>query len=214
MFRSLFNRTPNKTLPAVANLTLGRTFTVDVVERKLIPEDALLVAPESDLQIVAQGIVDLGEQSFLHRFYPNDDRFLLQVQGGDGHKDTRIDEIVLWYAFDVRYLSKNEDWNKLKTAIRKASFALPSGTETTEYSRVWFDHTPEDEAPMGYIEDIHDTDGAETSNKIYQTAMLFGRGLSDGTDEMLLVNLEEPEDGERAASFLIGRAIPQHALLT
>lgn len=214
MFRSLFNRTPNKSLPEVANLTLGRTFAVDVVERKLIPEDALFVAPDRDLQIVAQGICDLGEQSFLHRFYPNDDRFLLQVQGGDGHKDMRIDEIVLWYAHEVRYLSKDEDWDKLKTAMRGASFVLSNGVETTEFSRVWFDHNPGDEAPMGYIEEIHDTEGGEPTNKIYQTAMLFGRGLSDGSDEMLLVNLEEPEEGECAASFLIGRAIAQHALFT
>ncbi len=214
MFRSLFNRTPDESLPEVANLKLGRTFTVDAVERKLIPEDALFVAPESALQIVAQGVCDLGEQSFLHRFYPNDDRFLLQVQGGDGHKDPRIDEIVLWYAYEVQYLSNNEDWDKLKKAIRRSSFVLSAGTGTIEFSRVWFANTQEDEAPMGYIEDIRDKDDAEPANKIYQTAMLYGRGLKDGTDEMLLVNLEEPEEGDRAASFLIGRAIPPHALFT
>jgi len=214
MFRSLFDRKPVEQLPEVANLTVGRTFSIDPIEMKLLGKDALFQPPEADFKIVAQGFCDLGEQSFLHRFYPDDDRFILQVQGGNGRSDTRIDEIVLWYVYDVQYLSRDREWDAAKAEMRKAQFTLPSEAGPIAFDRVWFDHTDADEDPMTYHEDVYETKDASLSSKVYQTAMLFGRGLADGSDEMLLVNLEEPDQADRAVSHLVGRAIPPHSLLT
>jgi len=214
MFRLLFNRKPTAQVPEVANLTIGRTFSIDPIELKLIGKDALFIAPETDLRIVAQGFCDLGEQSYLHRFYADDDRFILQVQGGDGTSDARIDEIVLWYAFDVQYVSKDSDWTKRLQAIGASQFDLKTDSGSIVYQRVWFAHSDANEDPMTYFEDVRETKDARTLARIYQSAMLFGRGLKDGSDEMLLVNLEEPDEGDRAVSHLVGRSIPPHSLLT
>ncbi|WP_299292563.1 DUF2491 family protein [uncultured Tateyamaria sp.] len=214
MFRSLFSRKPTKNIPEISNLTIDRAFHIDPVEMKLVGKDSIFVSPEIDLRIVAQGYSDLGEQSFLHRFYPDDDRFILQIQGGDGVSDKRIDEIVLWYAFDVRYISQDDEWSGMKQKMSAAQFSLPTQDGAIVFQRVWFNHSDAAEDPMTYFEDVHENRESQKGRSVFQTAMLFGRGLKDGSDEMLLVNMEEPEDGDRAVSYLVGRAIPMHSLVT
>lgn len=214
MFRSLFRRKKAASVPEIAGLTIGRSVTIDPIELKLLSADTLLDPPQSGFMICAQGHCDLGEQSHLHRFYTDDDRYLLQVQGGAGDEDDRVDEIMLWYAYDVQYPSRAADWNDLKTRQRQSRFDLPTDAGSLTFERAWFSHSEAAEDPMTYWEELRETRDSAAPARIFQTAMLFGRGLSDGSDEMLLVNLEEPEDGERAASFLIGRALPRHALIT
>lgn len=214
MFRSLFKRKTIERAPEIENLTIGRTFSIDPVELKLVGKDALFVPPETDMKVVAQGFCDLGEQSYLHRMYPDDDRFLLQFQGGDGIDDTRIDEIVIWYAFDVQYISQDHEWRKAEQRIRASYFDLSSDSTLVRYQRVWFDHSDADEDPMTYFEDVREKRDDKAEARIFQTAMLFGRGLEDGSDEMLLVNMEEPKDGDRVVSYLVGRLIPRHSLVT
>ncbi|AUQ48360.1 hypothetical protein PhaeoP83_00030 [Phaeobacter inhibens] len=214
MFRSLFNRKKANSVPEVAGLTIGRSVTIDPIELKLLGVDTLLEPPQTGFMICAQGHCDLGEQSHLHRFYTDDDRYLLQIQGGDGYEDDRVDEIMLWYAYDVQYPSRDADWNDLRTRQRQSRFDLQAETSSVAFKRAWFGHSDMVEDPMTYWEDVRETRDSAAPSRIFQTAMLFGRGLSDGRDEMLLVNLEEPEDGERSASFLIGRVLPRHALIT
>ncbi|MBO9395099.1 DUF2491 family protein [Shimia sp. R9_2] len=214
MFLSLFNRKKAPSVPEVAGLTIGRSVTIDPIELKLLGADTLLDPPQTGFMICAQGHCDLGEQSHLHRFYTDDDRYLLQIQGGDGVEDNRIDEIMLWYAYDVQYPSRDADWSDLKTRQRQSRFDLQTETGNVTFERAWFNHSDADEDPMTYWEDVRETRDSAAPARIFQTAMLFGRGLSDGRDEMLLVNLEEPEGAERAASFLIGRGLPRHALIT
>lgn len=67
---------------------------------------------------------------------------------------------------------------------------------------------------MTYWEDVYEVRDSQEPSRIFQSAMLFGRGLEDSSDEMLLVNLEEPVDGEKSVSFLVGLALPQHVLIT
>lgn len=214
MFRSLFNRKKAPSTPEVAGLTIGRSVTIDPIELKLLGADTLLDSPQTGFMICAQGHCDLGEQSHLHRFYTDDDRYLLQIQGGDGVEDNRIDEIMLWYGYDVQYPSRDADWSDLKTRQRQSRFDLQTDTGNVTFDRAWFNHSDADEDPMTYWEEVRETRDSAAPARIFQTAMLFGRGLSDGRDEMLLVNLEEPEGAERAASFLIGRVLPRHALIT
>lgn len=214
MFRSLFNRKKAASVPEVAGLTVGRSLTIDPIELKLLGADTLLEPPQTGFMICAQGHCDLGEQSHLHRFYTDDDRYLLQIQGGDWVEESRVDEIMLWYAYDVQYPSRDAEWNDLRMRQRQSRFDLQTEAGSVEFERAWYSHSDAGEDPMTYWEDVRETRGSAAPARIFQTAMLFGRGLSDGSDEMLLVNLEEPENGERAASFLIGRDLPRHALIT
>jgi hypothetical protein len=146
----------------------------------------------------------------MHRFYPDDDRYLIQMQGGDGHKDERVDEIMLWYFFDVKYPSSDAEWNRTKQALRQTSFTLESEGNSYHYDRAWFDTSTTPEDPMTYWEEVCDDRSGAGKRRIFQTAMLFARSLKDGKEEMLLVNMEEPENAERTIAYMIGFPIEKH----
>jgi hypothetical protein len=80
------------------------------------------------------------------------------------------------------------------------------------YERVWFDGSAGPEDPITYWETVHDNLSGNESRRIFQNAMLFGRELTDGGDEMLLVNMEEPEDGDRCVSYMVGRSLTQYQI--
>ncbi|MCJ8335116.1 MAG: YjfK family protein [Epibacterium sp.] len=214
MFRSWFKRPQTPATPEVLGLTIGRAIRLDTMEFRLLPHDSLFVGPETDMMVTAQGACDLGEQSFLHRFYPDDDRFLLQVQGGDGHEDPRVDELMLWFFHDVQYPAGETAWKDHLTRLRQPRFALHTETGTVEFERAWFNDSPIAQDPVTYWEEVRDSREQSEPTRIFQSAMLFARTATDGRDDMLLVNMEEPEHGERAVSFMIGRSLPQHSLIT
>lgn len=210
MFGSLFKRSKDNQPPEILGLTIGRGITFDPIALRMLPEDSLLERPESTLMITAQGHCDLGEQSHMHRFYPDDDRFLIQFQGGDGHQDERIDEIMLWYFYDVKYPSGDGEWDSLKQAIRQTTFTLEGEGQDYRFERAWFDTSNAPEDPMTYWEEVCDDRSGAGKRRIFQTAMLFARPLKDGKDEMLLINMEEPENAERSIAFMIGFPIERH----
>lgn len=210
MFGSLFKRSKEWQPPEILGLTIGRGITFDPIALRLLPADSLLERPDTTLMITAQGHCDLGEQSHMHRFYPDDDRFLIQIQGGDGEADTRVDEVMLWYFFDVQYPTSDAEWSRLKDAIRQTTYTLPHEGTDYRFERAWFDTSSTPEDPMTYWEEICDDRSGGGRRRIFQTAMLFARPLQEGRDEMLLVNLEEPDNAERSIAYMIGFPLEQH----
>ncbi len=202
-------------LPEMLGITIGRAVTVDSISVKLLPKDSLIEVPQLTFSIVAQGHSDLGEQSHLHRFYPDDDSVLLQIQGGDGIKDERVDEIMLWSYYDVKYPSTDQQWHDIRRSICQTTFSLPGPEGNVVFERAWFDSSDQPEEPMQYWETISEDESGKSKRKIFQTAMLFARELSDGKDEMLLINMEEAEgSGERSVAYMLGRSLSQHELNT
>ncbi|MEO9528029.1 DUF2491 family protein [Roseibium sp.] len=210
MFGSLFKRSKGWQPPEVLGLTIGRGITFDPIALRLLPADSLIERPDTTLMITAQGHCDLGEQSHMHRFYPDDDRFLIQFQGGDGETDERVDEIMLWYFHDVQYPSGDAEWGRMKTAIRQTGYTLRGEDGDHRFERAWFDTSTAPEDPMTYWEDVCDARDGSGRRRIFQTAMLFARPLKDGRDEMLLINMEEPEGAERSVAFMIGFPLERH----
>ncbi|WP_299476140.1 DUF2491 family protein [uncultured Roseibium sp.] len=210
MFGSLFKRSKEWQPPEILGLTIGRGITFDPIALRLLPAESLLERPDTTLMITAQGHCDLGEQSHMHRFYPDDDRFLVQIQGGDGEADTRVDEVMLWYFFDVQYPTSDTEWNRLKDAIRQTTYTVPHEGTDYRFERAWFDTSSTPEDPMTYWEEICDDRSGGGRRRIFQTAMLFARPLQEGRDEMLLVNLEEPDNAERSIAYMIGFPLEQH----
>ncbi|MET1413313.1 DUF2491 family protein [Roseibium sp. HPY-6] len=210
MFGSLFKRSKEWLPPEILGLTIGRGITFDSIALRLLPADSLIERPDTTLMITAQGHCDLGEQSHMHRFYPDDDRFLVQIQGGDGEADTRVDEVMLWYFFDVQYPTNDADWSRYKDAIRQTTYTLPYDGKDYRFERAWFDTSSAPEDPMTYWEEICDDRSGGGRRRIFQTAMLFARPLQDGRDEMLLVNLEEPDNAERSIAYMIGFPLEEH----
>jgi hypothetical protein len=200
-------------LPEVLGVTIGRAVTVDSISVKLLPQDSLIEVPQLTFSIVAQGHCDLGEQSHLHRFYPDDDALLLQIQGGDGVTDERVDEIMLWSYYDVQYPSTDHQWREIRRSICQKTFSLSTSGGDVLFERAWFDSSDQPEEPMQYWESVNEDRSGKSRRKIFQSAMLFARELSDGKDEMLLVNMEEVEGtSERSVAFMLGRSLSQHEL--
>lgn len=199
-------------VPELLNVTIGRSVEIDELAYKLWPEDCLVDISSPVLSVVAQGHCDLGEGSHLHRFYPEEDHLLLQMQGGDGHENTNIDEIMLWSYHDVTYPGSDAAWKADFDAIRQPAFMLRDGEQSFAFERAWFDHSAEAQDPMTYWETVHDDRSGNEGRRIYQTAMLYARRLDDGEDEFLLVNMEEPENGERCVTYMVGRPITRHQL--
>jgi hypothetical protein len=197
-------------IPTLLNVTIGRAVEVERLAYEFWPDDCLVELDSSTLEIVAQGQCDLGEGAHLHRFYPDSDSCLLQMQGGDGVDDTTVEEIVIWSYLDVLYPSSDAAWSQIAESIRQTKISLPKHGVT--YDRVWFDGSTGPEDPITYWETVNDDLSGDRSRRIFQTAMLFGRSLSDGGDEMLLVNMEEPEDGDRCVSYMVGRSLTQHQI--
>ncbi|MGH0003701.1 DUF2491 family protein [Pseudovibrio ascidiaceicola] len=202
-------------LPELLGVTIDRAVTVDSVSIKLLPEDSLIEIPQQTFSIVAQGHCDLGEQSHLHRFYPDDDSILLQMQGGDGIEDQRIDEIMLWSYYDVKYPGSDHLWKAIQQSIRQRTYMLNGPNCEVFYERAWFGDSDQPEEPIQYWEKVSENQTDKEPRRIFQTAMLFARELSDGKDEMLLVNMEEVEGtGERSVAYMLGRSLSQHELQT
>lgn len=195
----------------VLALTIGRTVEIDALAYRFWPEDGLVKIDVPSWLIVAQGHVDLGEGSFLHRFYPSDDNSILQLQGGDG-EGAEIDEIIVWTYHHEIYPSGDAEWNKIAKSIRAPKFHLENTKAV--YSRAWFNEHEEDVDPISYWETVYENRTGTKKRRIFQTAMLFARTLSDGEDEMLLVNMEEPENGDKMVCFMTGRQLTAQHLAT
>ena len=210
---NFLNRFKSETGPAVPTLydvTIGRAVEIEEMAYKLWPDDCLIELASPTLSIVAQGHCDLGEGAHLHRFYPDDDSALLQMQGGDGFDNTEIEEIVLWTYLDVSYPSSETTWKEIRAQIRQPQYELPN--DGPRFERAWFGDTTGEQDPITYWETVHDDLKGKNTRRIFQTSMLYGRTLSDGSDEMLLVNIEEPDGGDRCLSLMVGRSLTRHQL--
>lgn len=210
MFDKLFGKkkTPAFQLPEPLHLTIDRSVSIEPMAWKFWPDDCLIDIASGDLNIIAQGQIDLGEGVWAHRFYPDEDSLMLQFRGGDGIHDTSIEEVNLWYFHDVQYPSSDQAWQDMADKIRAPGFTYAG----KHFDRVWFDSSDQAEDPVSMWETIYDDRQGENRRKVYQTCMLYGRFLSDGEPEFLLVNMEEPEGGDRCITYMIGRHLGQHQL--
>lgn len=204
MFDLFKRKKPTPTLAEIARLTIGRTALIDPLALRLLPEDSLVTVPSPTLPIVAQGKADMGEGVFLHRFYPDEDSVLLQILGGDGINDHSVSEITLFTVHECFYPSDDGDWNGWRERMRQTRFAIPSGGPLFE--RVWFGNSERPEDPVSFWETVYDDRKAESGRRIFQTCMLFVRRIGE-VDEFLLVNQEEPEQGDRCVSLLVGMSL-------
>lgn len=203
------DKTDQSPVVEMMGLTIGRTVEIDPLAFKFWPDDCLVEAERDSWLVVAQGLIDLGEGSFLHRFYPADDNSMIQVQGGDGVNHRDINEIMIWTYFGNSYPRDAAAWQGYLNQIKQPRFQL--GADNTVYDRVWFADETGETDPMSYWETVYDNRSGTKSRRIFQTAMLYGRELSDGSDEMLLVNMEEPDFGDRSVCYMLGKTLnPQN----
>lgn len=211
MFRKLFgsDKSPRPpALPAPLHLTLGRVIEIDPLVPRLIPAGSAFSLPATSLPVVAQGLADLGERTWLHRFYPDEEGVFLQIVGGDFRQVERIDEIILWSVADCTYPGPEE-----LARVERRMLAPTWEHGGALYRSTWSEAGLE--GLTCFWEDIHsqDQDPARGPRRIYQKCAAFARALGDDFRELLVMAIEEPQDDVPCLSTLIGIQISENQLL-
>lgn len=205
MFNRLFGRKQaleGNQLPVIRNVTLGRSMTIDPLAWRRFG-DALKFPFDGDtLQIVAQGVVELGEGGFVHRFYTDDDIMFQAVSNDREGQD--VTDVTLFAPWDSAYptrASEREAWRSRLSAVSFTAEGLP------EYRRFWFDDIATVQEPVSFWEDVHDDRDGIVDRRIFQTCMLFARDLDSDGRELLLAIDQENEAGEVSFEIMLGVAL-------
>lgn len=207
MFKSLFgNKTaapaPAPSLATVRNITLGRTVWLDTLAWRRFGDEARFALDRDTLEITAQGLVDLKDGGFVHRFYTDDD-IMFQVVSDDA-EGQRINDITVFAPWESAYPGSRADHNAWDRRLRARSFMAPG---LPEYRRLWFGEEAESQEPVTFWEDVHDDRDGIPDRKIFQTCMLFARDFDGGGQELLLALTQENEDREASFEIMLGVAL-------
>jgi len=200
MFSRLFGKNREAPgLPVVRNITIGRSLRVDPLAWRRFGSDARFALDRDTLEIVAQGLVDLGADGFVHRFY-TDDEVMFQVHSGD-REGVGSEDHTLFAPWSSAYPTSAADRRRWRDRLQARTFTdegLP------EYRRFWFGDAAETQAPVTFWENVYDDRAGEVARRIYQTCMLFARELPQEGRELLLALEMEPEGGEPTHEVMVG----------
>ncbi len=205
MFNRLFGRKQplaGTQLPVIRNVTLGRSMMLDPLAWRRFG-DALRFPFDGDtLQVVAQGLVELGEGGFIHRFY-TDDHVMFQAVSND-RDGQDISDVTLFAPWDSAYPG-----SAVERPAWRARLSAPSFTAQglPEYRRFWFGDSAPVQDPVSFEEELHDDRDGVVDRRIFQTCMLFARDLPGEGRELLLAIEQESESGEISFEIMLGVAL-------
>jgi len=202
MFSRLFGRkepAPESALPAIRNVTLGRTVWLDPLAWKRFGADTKFPLDRDTLEITAQGLVDLKDGGFVHRFY-TDDHVMFQAVSDD-RAGQRLTDVTIFVPWDSAYPGGRADRDAWGKRLRARSF---NAAGLPEYHRFWFGEEAESQEPVTFWEELHDDRDGVPDRKIFQTCMLFARDLPGEGRELLLAIEMETEDREVSFETMIG----------
>jgi hypothetical protein len=198
MFNRLFGRRgdaiPEAALPQVRNVTIGRTVMIDMLAWRRFGDDARLPLERDTLEIVAQGLVELDDGGFVHRFY-TDDHVMFQLVTTD-RAGLHVNDISLFAPWDSAYpasRAEREAWRRRISAPTFETSGLPV------FERLWFGAGEGLQPPVSFWEDLHDDRDGKVDRRIFQTCMLYERELGpagEGAGRELLLAIEQEEDGQ------------------
>lgn len=205
MFDRLFGRKQaleGPALPTVRNITIGRTAMLDPLAWRRFG-DALRFPWDGDtLHIVAQGLVELSEGGFVHRFY-TEDHIMFQAVSND-RVGQDITDVTLFAPWESRYPgspSEQSEWRRRLSAPSFTADGLP------EYRRFWMGDEAPVQEPVSFWEDLHDDRDGIVDRRIFQRCMLFARDIEPAGRELLLAIEQESEAGEASFEIMLGIAL-------
>lgn len=185
------------------NLRIGAAVDIDTLPFRM-HEDALhFKLPEETILIVAQGFIDLGDGSYVHRYYAGDDT-MIQVMTVNGTEDQHVEEITLYVPYQSYYpdsVGEWAQWTEKGGKLGAASYRMDDGTE---YKRIWFDTTDGYAEPVQYKEFVYEDPESDECRENFQKAMLYGRNLEVGKKNEYLLLTVESYSGEETVELLIG----------
>ncbi|MHC8323726.1 DUF2491 family protein [Pseudomonas sp. GB2N2] len=192
--------TANETQPAVGplGLGLGKGVMFDSTLKLLLDEKTAVIIPDSQ-QIWSNGTVDLGQSTWLSRYYMNDEDYWLQVHT-TGDIAGQVESVILFNYLSSVTLSSEAELRRL--AGPQSLIGLPTYThEGAEYTRVWGTEDGQTEL-VALSEQLKNPD---ESYSIEHRSMLYARetGLTDRR-EFLLFSVEEDAEGTISLSTSLG----------
>lgn len=205
MFDRLFGRKQAlaaSQLPTIRNVTLGRSVVLDPLAWRRFGDELRFPFDGDTLQIVAQGLVELSEGGFVHRFY-TDDHIMFQAVSND-RAGQDVTDVTLFAPWDSSYpgsTSERPAWRNRLSAPSFTAEGLP------DYRRFWFGDTAPVQDPVSFWEDLHDDRDGIVDRRIFQTCMLFARDLAGDGRELLLAIEQESDAGEVSFEIMLGVAL-------
>ncbi len=190
-------------VPTPLGLHIGAAVDVDTLPLRMNADQIHVQLPDETLLIAAQGYVELGDGSYVHRFYNATDT-MIQVLTVGGVEDRHIEEITLFVPYKSYYPSSEGEWARWVAKggkIGAASFHLDDGTE---FTRLWFSTTEGYAEPVEFTESVYEDPDSDAHENVYHKVMLYGRNLEAGKkNEYLLASVEDYEN-ERTVELMVG----------
>ncbi|MCO8311106.1 DUF2491 family protein [Pseudomonas mandelii] len=192
--------TANETLPAIGplGLALGKGVMFDTTLKLLLDGNTTVVIPGSQ-QIWSAGTVDLGQSTWLSRYYMNDEDHWLQVHTS-GDIAGQVESVILFNY--LSYITINSESELRRLAGPESLIGLPTYNHNgVEYTREWGTESGQTEL-VALSEHLKNPD---ESYSIEHRSMLYARetGLTDRR-EFLLFSVEEDAEGTISLSTSLG----------
>jgi hypothetical protein len=196
MFGKLFGNKGGEArpaLPVIRNVTIGRTVVLDPLAWRRFGAETKFALDRDTLEITAQGLIQLNDGAFVHRFY-TDDEILFQVVSDD-REGQKANDFTVFVPWASEYPADRADRDLWTQRLRARAFQ-PEGLPA--YTRLWFGEEAAEQDPVTLWEDVYyNRDADRPDRRLFQTTMLFNRDLAGGDGRELLLALTlEPEDSK------------------
>jgi hypothetical protein len=179
-------------------LALGKGVMFDTSLRLLLDGNTTVTIPGSQ-QIWSNGTIDLGQSTWLSRYYMNDEDYWLQVHT-TGDIAGQVESVILFNYLSYITISSEAELRRL--AGPQSLIGLPTYTHNgVEYTREWGTENGQTEL-VALSEQLKNPD---ESYSIEHRSMLYARetGLTDRR-EFLLFSVEEDAEGTISLSTSLG----------
>jgi len=189
-----------QTLPNTGPLGLapGKGVMFDSSLKLLLDEKTSVVIPGSQ-EIWSNGTVDLGQSTWLSRYYMNDEDYWLQVHT-TGEIAGQVESVILFNYLSYVTVSSEAELRRL--AGPQSPIGLPTYTHNgVEFTRVWGSEAGQTEL-VAMTEHVVNP---EEAYSVEHRSMLYARdtGLTDRR-EFLLFSVEEDAEGTISLSTSLG----------
>ncbi|HCT05616.1 MAG TPA: DUF2491 domain-containing protein [Pseudomonas sp.] len=189
-----------QTLPSTGPLGLapGKGVMFDSSLKLLLDEKTSVVIPGSQ-EIWSNGTVDLGQSTWLSRYYMNDEDYWLQVHT-TGEIAGQVESVILFNYLSYVTVSSEAELRRL--AGPQSPIGLPTYTHNgVEFTRVWGSEAGQTEL-VAMTEHVVNP---EEAYSVEHRSMLYARdtGLTDRR-EFLLFSVEEDAEGTISLSTSLG----------
>lgn len=184
-------------------LRIGAAVDIDTLPLRMHAEELHMPLPDETVIVVAQGYVELGDDTYVHRYYAAND-IMIQILTKNGMEDEHVEEITLFTPFKSHYPNSEGEWAQWTVKGGKIGFPTYILDDGTAFERIWFDETAGYAAPVAFWESVYEDPESDDHNEIYHQAMLYGRNLEDGKKNEYLLVSAESYDGEKTIEVMIG----------